>query len=98
MKDFNTAKRDYFYGQQSLYPITYNIYDLEKQALSEALGETVVNVTDSWRKWFSVEAGYSDAYTANLSDLWYRWLGEQGFIGSLRDRQKAFYESTINLS
>jgi hypothetical protein len=93
MKEFNTAKRDYFYSQQTLLPLTSNVYDLEKQALSEALSEQVINVTDSWHKYFTSK-GFTQL---NLSDKWYAYLGSLGFTGSLRDRLKQFYESEVNL-
>ena len=99
MKEFNTAKREYFYSQQTRLPITSNVYDLERQALSEKLSITLLtkfDILQAWRVYFNSE-GISNSYTRNLSDLWYEWLGTKGFTGSLRDRQRQFYNSGVNL-
>lgn len=55
-------------------------------------------VTSAIRKYFSIK-GISGAYSRNLSDLWYDWLGTKGFTqASLRDRQRAFFaDGTVNL-
>jgi len=92
MAEYNTLKRNYLKTQQTLLT-TDNIYDLEKAVIATVTSKDyeTVNVPSDWRLYFAGE-GYEDAYTANLSTLWYRWLGSKGFTQSnLRDRFKAFY-------
>jgi len=104
MKEFNTSKRDYFRTQQTIYtssnPRYNNTYDLEVAVLATKLSKDyeTVNVPSDWRDYFSGQ-GYSDAYSTNLSTLWFRWLGEQGFTNiNLRQRFKEFYDDgTVDL-
>ena len=99
MAEFNTAKRDYFKTQQSIIT-SDNIYDLEQAVLATKLSKdlNLVNVPSDWRQYF-LDYGYSDAFSTNLTDLWFRWLGEQGFTQrSLRGRFYAFYtDGTVDL-
>jgi len=99
MKEFNTSKRDYLKTQQSIIT-SNNIYDLEQAVLAEKLSKALnlTNVPSDWRQYF-LAYGYADAYTTNLTALWYRWLVEKGFTQrSLRGKLKAFYDDgTVNL-
>ena len=93
MTEFNTSKRDYFKAQQSLIS-SDNIYDLEKAFLSQLISKDLeeVNVPSDWRVYFSLY-GYTDSYTTNLSELWYRWFTEKGFTrANLRNKFKDFYD------
>ena len=102
MAEFNTVKRQYFESQQTLYSAGNPKFTekYEQAAYAEALGVSPTDArVDLAREWFSQLVGYSDAYSKNLSDLWYRYLGSKGFTGSLRDRLKKFYEDgSINLN
>jgi len=99
MKEFNTSKRDYFKTQQSIIT-SNNTADLEQAVLATKLSKALnlVNVPSDWRYYFRAH-GYTDAFTTNLSALWYRWLVEKGFNQrSLRGKLKAFYDDgTVNL-
>lgn len=99
MIEYNTARRDYFKSQVTT-PKSNNGVDLEREALAEALSISIenINMPSDWRVYFS-NFGYTDAYSTNLSDLWYRWLTTKGFIQvSLRDKFRAFYiDGTVNL-
>jgi len=99
MTEFNTSKRDYLKTQQSLIT-SNNTYDLEQAVLAEKLSKSIgsTNVPSDWRQYF-LEYGYTDAYTVNLTTLWWRWLTEKGFTqNNLRGKFKAFYDSgAVNL-
>ncbi len=99
MTEYNTSKRNYLKTQQSIIT-SNNIYDLEAAVLATKTSKALnsINVPSDWRLYFSIE-GYTDAYTTNLSELWYRWLGSKGFTqASLRHRFKAFYDDgSVNL-
>jgi hypothetical protein len=89
MKEYNTAKRDYLKTQTTLS--SDNIYDLEENFLLE-------NGYEDWRAYFYA-FGYTDAYTNNLSSLWWRWLTSKGFTrNNLRGKFYDFYtDGSVNL-
>lgn len=99
MTEFNTAKRDYLKTQQSLIT-SDNVYDLEQAVLATKLSKDLdkVNVPSDWRAYFFAY-GYTDAFSTNLSDLWWRWLTEQGFSrNNLRGKFYDFYtDGTVDL-
>jgi hypothetical protein len=102
MTQFEDLKKAYFKGQQSTYGDGKHTLDYEAAALSEALSITLIPISklpETWRVYFYTVSGYTDAYTKNLSDLWYRWLGDNGFTKSnLRGRLRDFYEDgTVTL-
>ena len=101
MAEFNTAKRNYFQAQQTMFgSLEKHTDEYEKAAFSEVTGlDYTTSIDKMLRKWFYASVGYTDAYSKNLSDLWYKYLGSKGFTGSLRDRLKKFYEDgSISLS
>lgn len=102
MTEFNTAKRNYFKNQQDILPtsLEHDTDKYEQFSFYQALGlsDSPKETQTMIRDWFYNNYNYSDAYTKNLSDLWYKWLGENGFNqSSLRDRLKSFYESGIDI-
>ena len=97
--EFNDAKKKFFKRNQTLYTsVDVTVYDYEAAALAEVLSLPLpINVEDTWRNYFAYRS-MPNPYTANLSDLWYSFLGGLGYTGSLRDRQKAYFESNETLS
>ncbi len=101
MANFNDAKKEYYYTQQTKYTskVGVDTLTLEAQALAEALSiSTPLNIVDTWRAYF-ISKGYTAANQKNLTDTWYEFLGDNGFTQkSLRGRLKAFYvDGSVNL-
>lgn len=61
--------------------------DMELQWLQDA-GATSDNLRDAWREALDLQ-GYSAL--PHIEDAWYAFLGDQGFTGSMRDREYLFW-------
>lgn len=99
--EFNEAKKQYFYDQQTYFTsmVGVDVLTLEAHALSEAMSIALpINITDTWRAYF-ISKGYTYVTNSNLTDTWYKFLGDEGFTQkNLRGRMKAFYvDGSVNL-
>lgn len=69
-----------------------HITQLEKDYLV-ALGASGDTITDLWMDYLVNVSAYPQV-RGHLNDMWYAWLGDLGFTGSLNDRWLQYWDTT----